>query len=293
MMCKKPFVRAPLGVDEKVLAVSDDARAAITPHACGQCLPCRINKARVWQHRLLLEQLTSLRSAFVTLTYKPEFLPDGGNLVPEDVTLFLKRLRYYLPDRRIRYYFVGEYGDRTFRPHYHGMLYDVGVEDEVTIQRAWSLGFVGVGFLTKHSCSYITGYVTKGLTKDQPVLEGRRPEFMRCSKMGPGGLGIEAIKAISEKLKAQELDGQVGIVRELKYGKKGLPLGRYLTKKLANNLGLDDNAFSSEFWDYQQELIESFNLKDEIFIDNFKEEFSGKVERLENRTKFFSKGKSL
>lgn len=293
MMCKKPFVRAPLGVDEKILAVSDGARAAITPHGCGQCLPCRINKSRVWQHRLLLEQLTSLRSCFVTLTYAPEHLPPDGNLVPEDVTLFLKRLRYHLADRRIRYFIVGEYGSRSRRPHYHGMLYDVSPEDEALINRAWSLGFVQTGTLTPKSASYITGYVLKGMTTDHEKLQGRRPEFMRCSKMGPGGLGIEAIKGIAQSLKDQNQDERVGIVNGLSHGRSKMPLGRYLTKKLANNLGLDDNAFGLEFWEWQQELIEKYNKEDEIFIDNFKKDFENEVARKEKLSEFFSKKECL
>lgn len=292
MMCKKPFIRAPLGLEEKTLLVSDDARAAITPHGCGQCLPCRINKSRVWQARLLLEQMTSLRTCFVTLTYSPELVTDETNLVPEDITLFLKRLRYYLPDRSIRYYFVGEYGPSSMRPHYHGILFDVGVEDEKIINRAWSLGFVSTGWLTPKSAGYITGYIQKGLTKDGPALAGRRPEFMRCSKMGPGGLGSVAIQSIADSLKRQKLGGEKPI-KAVNIGRKSMPLGRYLTKKLAKNLGLDQNAFGVEFWEFQQELIEQFNKKDEIFIDNLRCHFSPQSDQLIARTKFYSKARSL
>jgi len=67
------------------------------PVGCGQCIPCRVNRRRVWAHRIVLEAKEHPQNAFVTLTYNEENLPrtrDGiPTLRPDDLTLWLKRFR--------------------------------------------------------------------------------------------------------------------------------------------------------------------------------------------------------
>ncbi len=72
----------------------------------------------------------------MTLTYDDEHLPindyvdsDGvihgkPTLRKRDVQLFLKRLRKnYKYDNHIKYFCCGEYGGKTFRPHYHLIIF--------------------------------------------------------------------------------------------------------------------------------------------------------------------------
>lgn len=250
------------------MIVSDDARKMSTPYPCGQCLHCRINRARVWTHRLLLEQKSHAASVFVTLTYSDEFIPADSSLEPSDIQLFLKRLRYFLGDRKIRYYVVGEYGTATKRPHYHGALFGIGLEDENLILRSWSKGHVMVGELNEYSARYMTGYVTKGMTKKKDGrLEGRSPEFARMS-LKPG-LGSAAVEKAAVKLKGFDVDHTV---REFQIGRRCYPLGRYLTARLSSLMGQDPNLQASEYWDYQQEMFDkhlgSDIYKDSILNDN-------------------------
>lgn len=85
-------------------------------------MPCRLNRRRLWTHRLLLEQLKHGDSCFLTLTYDEKHLPEGGSLVPKHAQDFLKRLRSKT-NLKLRYYLVGEYGEDTERPHYHVALF--------------------------------------------------------------------------------------------------------------------------------------------------------------------------
>lgn len=66
-------------------------------------------------------------TAFLTLTYSDENLPQNSSLRYEDVTLFIKKLRWHLSKtpykNNIQYYRVGEYGEQFTRPHYHLILY--------------------------------------------------------------------------------------------------------------------------------------------------------------------------
>ena len=99
--------------------------------ACGRCIGCRKEYARQWAMRCLHEASLFDENSFVTLTYDDKHLPAGGTLVKRDVQLFLKRLRRKFSDRTIRYFFSGEYGGDTLRPHYHGCLFGFAFPDQV------------------------------------------------------------------------------------------------------------------------------------------------------------------
>ena len=45
------------------------------PFGCGQCLPCRVNKRRLWTNRIMLESMCHDDNAFVTLTYNDDNIP--------------------------------------------------------------------------------------------------------------------------------------------------------------------------------------------------------------------------
>ena len=150
MMCKKPFLKTPYGVRPIDTILSEQARLGSTPFPCGQCLHCRINRSRMWQHRILLEDSVSDRSCFVTLTYNEENLPKDRSLNIEDYQKFLKLLRYFTK-RKIRYVLVGEYGKKDERPHYHAILFGVGEDESEVIEKSWKKGFILVGDCNKYS----------------------------------------------------------------------------------------------------------------------------------------------
>ena len=88
----------------------------VHPVPCGQCQACRINRRRVWVHRMMLEAGQYKDNTFVTLTYSPENEPDGSSLEPKHTQDWLKRFRKAIAPLRVRYYLVGEYGEQSWRP---------------------------------------------------------------------------------------------------------------------------------------------------------------------------------
>lgn len=211
---------------------------------CNQCMPCRINRRRLWTGRLMLEAHQHEFSLFVTLTYAPEFLPEGGNLVPKDMQDFLKRLRERVKPLLVRFYGVGEYGDATFRPHYHLALF--GIRDAEHVHRSWKLGRVHVGTLTPESANYIVGYICKGMTRDSdPRLSGRHPEFCRMS-LKPG-IGAGAADAVAAAVLNRETGEYVGLVdgdvpSVFKWQGRNFPFGRYLRRKVRVKARLPEAA---------------------------------------------------
>ncbi len=147
----------------------------IIPVPCGRCAGCRMDYSREWADRCCLEVLSGdlKRSFFLTLTYDDEHLPDDGTIFYHDVQLFFKRLR-----RRVgtfRYFGASEYGDTTFRPHYHIILFDIDLLDlkyfntkggepyftSETISRAWGKGNHLLTSFNFSTASYVARYVFK------------------------------------------------------------------------------------------------------------------------------------
>lgn len=237
-------------------------------------MPCRINRRRMWTHRIILEGLCHVQSSFVTLTYSDEHLPRLENglatLRSRDLVLFLKRLRKGMDAcqsalevgerKKVRYFAVGEYGDLSLRPHYHLALFGwphcrkgVSFFDQRylrccascnQIMDAWGLGHVQVGMLTVDSAGYIAGYVTKKMTrKNDERLHGREPEFARMSRVP--GIGADALWEVSDGLLKYDLVAPAGegdVPASLRHGRKMLPLGRYLRGKLREYVGKDSGA---------------------------------------------------
>lgn len=204
-------------------------------------MPCRINRRRIWSHRILLEARSHENNSFLTLTYSDEKIPQGNSLQPRDVQLFLKKLRKAVSPEPIRYFFVGEYGDTTQRPHYHAALFGIGQSHSSIVETTWGKGHIMLGDLTLESANYIAGYVTKKMTSwHDPRLAGRHPEFSRMS-LKPG-IGADYIPAVADALLSSQIardkiDTAGDIPSSLKNGRKTLPLGRYLKGKLYENMG--------------------------------------------------------
>ena len=289
-------------------------------HGCGQCLPCRINRRRLWTHRILLESYSHEFNSFITLTYDEENCPrtESGllTLEPKDVQDWLKKLRKRVEPRKVRYYLTGEYGEQTFRPHYHLALFNYPpcihgrpqvVKDEgcpcnncQIIAETWNKGFTYNGELSKDSASYIAQYVTKSLTKfDDPSLQGRYPEFARMSNRP--GIGAESIKTVANSLRNIHGDKYLAthgdVPSTLNHGGNKLPLGRYLTNQLRKELGREEGCPDEKL----NELIQ--NRKDLEWATvgaglNYKKRAqilgqTQKIANIETKYEIFKKGKKI
>lgn len=236
-------------------------RLKATPFPCGQCLHCRINQARVWQHRIMLEAMMHPDTLWVTLTYNDENLPNPPWVQKEEIQGFLKRLRKVTP--KFRYFIVGEYGDKTYRPHYHCCFFGLSIAQAPNIFYKWGKcdreGFM-VGEITEASARYTSGYTTSKLTKQQLwKKEGYAPEFMLSSRKN-GGIGYPAIIEIARRWKQSKwVDPR--IIRDLRRGKIDQPLGRYLTQKLSELLKIPKSKFDEEYWQYQEEIFHNHKGK--------------------------------
>lgn len=133
---------------------------------CGKCNFCLAIKRADWSFRLAQEHRVSSTAMFLTLTYSDEHLPMSDYGVPtldkEECQNFIKRLRKENEkhsQETVRYYFVGEYGTQTYRPHYHAIMFNVHEKTERVLGTLWPKGHSMVGRVAPASIHYVTKYV--------------------------------------------------------------------------------------------------------------------------------------
>lgn len=212
-------------------------------------------------------------NSFWTLTYSDDTIPltiDGlQTLRRKDLTDFVKRLREDYSPLKLRYFNVGEYGDSSERPHYHLALFNYpscsrghsqfnrranccSVCERVL--RIWGKGIVHSGQLEDNSAAYIAGYVTKKLTSAQdPRLKGREKEFGSMS-LKPG-IGAGFMDEVASTLLEHQLDRVINDVpNQLAHSGRPRPLGRYLTRRLRERIGMAPEPAQATLRENQERL---------------------------------------
>lgn len=129
--------------------------------SCGVCKPCLIKRQMAWVFRMTLERRTRPFGSFLTLTYSDKNCP--MRLDKRDITLFLKRYRKSI-DCSVRYFYVGEYGTNTKRPHWHVIFCQTmpcQIPKGLSSIPTWQDGGVYKGDVTPQSMGYVARYALK------------------------------------------------------------------------------------------------------------------------------------
>lgn len=198
---------------------------------CGKCIGCRLDYSLQWANRCMLEAQYHDKNCFITLTYDDDHLPDKNPvfdsdgvyiddsprnpLVKDDFRRFMKNFRQRLVDNyvrdnpnatkselpRVRFYACGEYGGKTFRPHYHAIIFGYDFSDDRilykknfrgenyyishTLADLWSYGFHTICDVSFDTCAYVARYILKkqkGETSDIYEKLQYPPEFTLMSR---------------------------------------------------------------------------------------------------------------
>lgn len=208
-----------------------------------------------------METYTNGDSSFVTLTYDEEHIPDCGSLRKRDLQLFIKRLRFNLHPRKIRYYASGEYGEERGRPHYHLALFGVNPEEEIQVKKAWTedgelIGQVYMGDITYASARYIAKYIIKGdYQNNEMVNEKLWPKDREFSLMSRRpALGTDFIVALAQKMKRKGYPR----VKEVYVGGRKYILGRVLQRVLDRELEVED-VRDNEWQEYMYGFVAKYD----------------------------------
>lgn len=168
---------------------------------CGKCYACRMNQRVDWSIRLHQELMVSSSAYFVTFTYSDDTVPEKVDketgeickvLRKEDLQSFFKRLRHV---SKFRYYAVGEYGEKSMRPHYHVLFFNLSREGAIAAGNEWNYGNVRFGRVEAASIHYCTKDMMK--TLNQRTVCG--VESFRLISSKPG-IGYDFItKAVNDR----------------------------------------------------------------------------------------------
>lgn len=207
MVCFSPF-----------FTVSDNSRLVGFP--CGKCPVCLQKRANEWSLRISLESRMHDDLAFVTLTYSPEKLY-SNELIPSHLSSFVKRLRTYAErmgfNGKIRFYGVGEYGEKRGRPHFHVVLFGLPQRFWACIKDAWRGSIVDIQKprTVDAVASYVAGYVVKKLYTDAKIVSRQ--------SLGIGKAFIDKVQHYTQTI---VMNGKTRYI------------GRYLRNRLAKRLGV-------------------------------------------------------
>jgi len=181
---------------------------------CGRCLGCRVYHQRAWTLRMLMEQRSNVLTSFMTLTYADPVPSDPLGL--PRITKFWKRFRKSTP-ATVRYFYCGEYGSRTNRPHFHAVVFGWAGQPGFSQLTEWPHGFVHCGDATPASMAYVAKYALKscvGLGAPHVVRMSRRP-----------GLGLAALEEVGASL-GREYREVEQLPTWLRVGARWYPLDR-------------------------------------------------------------------
>lgn len=216
---------------------------------CGRCMQCRIAQAQDWATRCTHEASMhrhpdgTTNGCMITLTFENAGLElrelrygtHPSTLCVADWQLFAKRMRQHFlrkqraeekqkgmerqPLKPIKFFHVGEYGEKYKRPHYHALLFGQDFQEDATwgkdkngndyflsptLAKLWPYGNTEGRPLVQETISYVCRYVTKKLNgpmrnaalerldPDTGEIIQVAPEYATMSRGGRTGEGIGA-----------------------------------------------------------------------------------------------------
>lgn len=135
---------------------------------------------------------------------------DVPNRIPyicnRDLDLFLKRLRSYYPDEKIRYYAVSEYGPTSYRPHWHLLLFSNSERFSQTVlenvSKAWSYGRCDASLSRGFAAPYVASYVNSFVAL--PSFYTKMPRLLRPKSFH--SIGFTDSNLFPRKVRIAEID---------------------------------------------------------------------------------------
>lgn len=145
---------------------------------CGYCAGCKADKLTMWTDRLKFELMSGRRvGTFFTLTYSDDYVPADG-VSKAHAHKFLKDFRYLYDKKygreltwnrngdwhhqsKYKYVLVSEYGDKDYRPHYHGIVTNCDCWSDSTLFDCWEYGFKDLKPANPSTIRYVFKYIAE------------------------------------------------------------------------------------------------------------------------------------
>ena len=192
----------------------------------------------------------------------------------------------------------GEYGPKTYRPHWHFCVWGYKPKDLVfykynkngdklykskELREIWGNGFVIVGELTYRSACYVARYTTKKLFKKRNWAEKAniKPECTIWSK----GIGLDYWNKFKNKILENN-----GIMIKIDKKVKNKRIPKYYMKKFKEENELAYDWFTFEQYEKAKEnwekILEKTSLSEEEYFLMQERKLLEKADQLLKRTNF-------
>lgn len=252
---------------------------------CGKCAHCLNKRRQQWTLRLLQEMNVAETATFWTFTYSDEKLPKDGKLEKKEVQKAIKRLRQRnlkVSKKKIKYFLCGEYGEKTNRPHYHAIFFNVHESLNDEMDQIWENGNVFCGSVTQASIHYVTKYILKNLKGIKTINE----TFALMSK----ALGINYVEKYKKNHFSKEYDvspdGVILGTKKLSYitmeGGFKMPIPRYYKEKMFSRVTREKMAKESQERMIKKSLKE---MQDPDYVKNEKIQRKMRTKRASEQSK--------
>jgi len=237
------------------------------PVTCGKCIHCKARRISGWSFRLYEESKLHDEMYFITFTYNNDTVPLTNKgymtLNKNHFVEYIRELRRKLYEKKIllKYYVAGEYGTKTYRPHYHAIIFGCPLEEIIGEQYAivakakkalyltgefefnnplWKHGYFTIGEVNKATIGYTLKYISKAKRIPVHKNDDRLPEFQLNSKK----LGASYITPEVKRWHKQRLVEHVYL--NIEKGKK-IAMPRYYKDKIYTRIERGLIGLLSEF----------------------------------------------
>lgn len=243
--------------EKELLSKNNNAYKNVEFFKCRKCATCKLFKRYDWLKRIDIEREKWKYLFFITLTFDNEHI-NKNKFISRELSYWIKnqKKKGNLP-QNLAYIAAAEFGEKTFRKHYHILLmcnefifYDLEafknsarnniIYTSSFLNEIWDKGNINsVQIVDSKACfKYILKYTTKLKNKGEKLIISRgfgKPWNFQLKKLTPENLPTSLSKAAKQKI-------------------------RYWEKKLKNN-ECTKTKFNQVFKDYYSNFIITLQKK--------------------------------
>lgn len=263
---------------------------------CGKCSECLRDYQNAWYVRFVQEFVSDYKAVFFTLTYNDTHIPKVVDsrtgvmyysVCKSHVQNWIKRFRTAYEREfghkiEFKYFITAEYGPRTGRPHYHGVIFHQNAKVLRKLFRDWQVNF---GFVkyddvwtdSPHgACKYVAKYCNKGFFESKFVADGfvdkvfhlvsNRLGFdyvlaRRCFHRVRDGVNIPhfsyTLKGLTWNLEAlRMMKARESVVMVDKYGVVRYKMPKYFKDRIYSNMQIVEKD-GEIFYSFTASLLQS------------------------------------
>lgn len=268
--------------EKELLSKNNNAYKNVDFYKCRKCETCKIFKRYDWLKRIDIEREKWKYLFFITLTFDNEHINKNEFVSRELSSWFKKQKKAENLPKDLAYIAAAEFGEKTFRKHYHILLmsnefifYDLEpfknsarnniIYTSSFLNAIWEKGSINsVQIVESNACfKYMLKYTTKLKNKGEKLILSRgfgKPWNFQLKNLTPENLPTSLSKAAKQKIRYWEQKLKKGECTKQKFNSIFLDYYSNLIINLQKEKNkINKNKFWSELIYKQGEIKANYN----------------------------------